>query len=44
MAFPPHVSPASLKRDHVDVLTPYVGPLYTSMRVENARLVHANVH
>lgn len=39
--FPPHVSPASLKRDHIDVLTPYVGPLYISMCVKNA---HVNVH
>ena len=33
MTFPPHVSPASLKRDHIDVLIPYVGPLYISTRV-----------
>lgn len=30
---PPHVSPASLERDHIDVLFPFVGPLYISMRV-----------
>lgn len=44
MAFPPHVSPASLKRDHIDVLTPYVGPLYISMCVKNAQSVRGNVH
>lgn len=46
MAFPPHVSPASLKRDHIDVLIPYVGPLYISIYISmcvNALFVHVSI-
>lgn len=41
MAFPPHASPASPKRDHIDVLIPYVGPLYINMRVRVGALERA---
>lgn len=40
--FPPHVSPASLKRDHIDVLIVHVGPLYISMCM-NALIVHVSI-